>query len=235
MKFPDIDNFNADDQYFEEIFPGVWLMDDHRWAYYIWEKARFENRSEGPFALVHLDCHWDGVNDFHGEPSAVRRLLELNDIEGIYSLVRENVDVRTHSFIAPAIIRGLVDEVHFYCKQVCTGPGLYPPFLKEHKTRQFIHQSVESLVSRQILKPVIFDLDLDLFNNSDMWDEGDLWADEEIADFLSMCSGMVQSSSIVTAAMSFGYSGTEQDTRHLTRLFTSFARRFRSLVTPART
>jgi hypothetical protein len=42
MKFPDIDNFKMDDQYFEEIFPGVWLMDDHRWAYYVWEKVHFE-------------------------------------------------------------------------------------------------------------------------------------------------------------------------------------------------
>jgi UPF0489 domain len=230
MKFPDIDHFEADDQYFEEIFPGVWLMDDHRWAYYIWEKIRFETGNNGPYALVHLDCHWDGVNDFHGEPSAIKELIEINDMEGIYSLVQKNTDVRKHSFVAPAIIRGLVDEVHFYCKQACTGPGLYPPFLKQHKARQVIHQGVEALLSRKISKPVIFDIDLDLFNNFDMWDEGDLWPDAEITEFLSMCSGMVQSASVVTAAMSFGYSGTEKDTRHLTRLFTSFARRFKSLL-----
>jgi hypothetical protein len=170
------------------------------------------------------------VNDFHGDPSAVRELAGIHDMEGIYSLVQRNRDVRKHSFIAPAIIRGLVDEVHFYCKQVCTGPGLYPPFLKEHRARQFIHQGIESLLSHRISKPVIFDIDLDLFNNSDMWDEGDLWTDPEIVEFLSICSHMVRSSSVVTAAMSFGYSGTEEDTRHLTRLFASFARRLKSLT-----
>jgi UPF0489 domain len=227
MKFPDIDNFKADDQYFEEVFPGIWLMDDHRWAYYIWEKVFLENRNARPFALVHLDCHWSGVNDFHGDPSAVKKLVEIHDIDSIYSLLQKNIDVRKDSFIAPAIIRGLVDEVHFYCKQTCTGPGLYPPFLKEHNTRQFIHERMKSLISHRFSKPIIFDIDLDLFNKSEMWDEGDLWTDREILEFLSMCSDMIQSSSVVTAAMSFGYSGTEQDTRHVTRLFTSFIKGLR--------
>ena len=79
----------------------------------------------------------------------------------------------------------------------------------------------------RLTKPLIFDIDLDLFNRSDMWDEGDLWADAEIIELLSMCSGMIQSSLVVTAAMSFGYSGTGQDTRHLTRLFTSFIQELR--------
>jgi len=227
MKFPDIDNFKTDDQYFEEIFPGVWLMDDHRWAYYVWEKMFLQKKNEWPFALVHVDCHWDGVNDFYGNPSAVKELVGMNDIDSIYSLVQKNKDVRKDSFIAPAIIRGLVDEVHFYCKQTCTGPGLYPPFLKEHNAGQFIHRNIESLISHQISKPIIFDIGLDIFNKSDMWDEGDIWKEIEIFEFLWKCSNMIQSSSIVTTAMSFGYSGTEKDTRHLTRLFTSFIKDLR--------
>ncbi len=227
MKFPDINNFKMNDRYFEEIFPGIWLMDDHRWAYYIWERVLLENRSEGPYALVHLDCHWDGVNDFHGDPSAIKKLVELHDINSIYTLVEKKMGVQKDSFIAPAIIRGLIDEVHFYCKQTCIGPGLYPPFLMEHNARQIIHEKMKSLISYQISKPIIFDIGLGLFNKSGMWDEGDLWTDQEIADFLWMCSDMIQSSSVVTAAMSFGYSGTEQDTRHLTRLFTSFIKDLR--------
>lgn len=230
MTFPDIDSFRADDQYLEEIFPGVWLMDDHRWAYYVWEKVRREMKIEGPLTLVHLDCHWAGINDFHGEPEAVTGLTGIDDMEGIYSLVRENRDVRRHSFIAPAIIRGLVDEVHFYCTQEGTGPGLYPPFVKQHNAKQRIHKGIESLASRTIAKPFIFDIDLDLFNNTEMWQEGDLWQDRDIQEFLSACSSMIQSAAVITAAMSFGYSGTEQDTRHLTRLFVSFVRRFRSMV-----
>jgi len=227
MKFPDIDDFTTDDQYFEEIFSGIWLMDDHRWAYYIWEKAILENRIEGPCALVHLDHHWDGVNDFHGDPAAIKKLVGTYDIGDIYSLVEKKMGVQKDSFIAPAIIRGLIDEVHFYCKQTCIGPGLYPPFLKENNTRQFIHEKMKSLLSHQITKPIIFDIGFGLFNKSDMWDEGELWPDKEIIEFLWMCSDMIQSSSVVTAAMSFGHSGTEQDTRHLTKLFASFIKDLR--------
>ncbi len=195
-------------------------MDDHRWAYYIWERVLLENRSEGPYALVHLDCHWDGVNDFHGDPSAIKKLVELHDINSIYTLVEKKMGVQKDSFIAPAIIRGLIDEVHFYCKQTCIGPGLYPPFLMEHNARQIIHEKMKSLISYQISKPIIFDIGLGLFNKSGMWDEGDLWTDQEIADFLWMCSDMIQSSSVVTAAMSSVIPEPSRSTRHLTRLFT---------------
>jgi len=167
------------------------------------------------------------VNDFHGDPSAVKKLVEIRDLENIYLLVEKKMGVQKDSFIAPAIKRGLVDEVHFYCRQTCTGPGLYPPFLKVYGAKQFIHEKMKSLLSHQISKPIIFDIGLGLFNKSGMWDEGDLWTDQEIAEFFWMCSDMIQSSSVVTAAMSFGYSGTEQDTRHLTKLFTSFIKDLR--------
>jgi hypothetical protein len=39
MKHGDTENSFRGDFYFEEIHPNVWLMDDHRWAYYIWERS----------------------------------------------------------------------------------------------------------------------------------------------------------------------------------------------------
>ncbi len=228
MKFTDIDNFKTNDSYFEEILPNVWLMDDHRWAYYIWEKIFFDKENQLPLTLIHLDCHWNGVNDFYGNPSSVEELKKINDINDIYSLVYENVNIRNDSFIAPAIIRGLIDEIHFFCKETCTGPGLYPPFMKEYNARQFMYGDIGSLVSNPILKPFIFDIDLDLFNKSEMWDEGDLMTDQEIMEFLSLCTCMIQLSSLVTVSMSFGYSGTEDDTRHLTKLFSSFIKDLKS-------
>ena len=90
LKYPHIDSFKANSQYVEEIFPGIWLMDDHRWAYYVWEKVFLENGGDGPCALVHLDCHWSGVNDFHGDAETVKKLIEISDIEGIRSLVQDN-------------------------------------------------------------------------------------------------------------------------------------------------
>jgi len=222
MKFSDIDSFSSNDSYFEEIFPDVWLMDDHRWAYYIWEKIFFDKKNLLPVTLIHLDCHWNGVNDFHGNPPAVEELTKIKDINNIYCLVHENANIRNDSFIAPAIIRGLINEIHFFCKETCTGPGLYPPFMKEYNARQFMYENIESLISNNISKPVIFDIDLDFFNKSEMWDEGNLMTDLEIMEFLSLCTPMIKISSLVTASMSFGYSGTEDDTRHLAKLFYSF-------------
>jgi len=66
MKYPNIDSFETNDSYYEEIYPNIWLMDDHRWAYFIWEQCLNRNRIKKPYALLHLDYHWDGVNDFFG-------------------------------------------------------------------------------------------------------------------------------------------------------------------------
>ncbi len=216
MKYPRIEQFHLNGKYFEEIYPNLWLMDDHRWSYYIWECFSHRNQGRLPLALIHADQHWDGVNDFF-KPSDEARLRSIRTIEEISDLASRASLVRKDSFIAPAIIRGIINEIHFYCFQTDTEPGLDKPLLKKHNSKQFIHHELNSLIERPP-KGSLFDLDLDLFNRSEMWEEGNLWENKEILHFLDICSGIIGSSSLVTIAMSFGYSGSRDDTRYLTEL-----------------
>ena len=64
---------------------------------------------------------------------------------------------------------------------------------------------------------MIFDLCLDLFNRSDDWAEGDLWSDAEIDGFLGEVARLITAAELVTVSMSFNYSGTAENTRHLTK------------------
>jgi len=215
MKVTDTENLKPDDFYFEEIHPNVWLMDDHRWAYYVWEKSLQQNRGE-KFALVHLDYHWDGVNDFRSatDQDMLRGVSELGEI---YRMVAEERYVQKDSFIAPAIIRGLIEEVHFLCFQRDAARGIDPDLLDRYGSKQFFHPDLNSLLKHAPLGS-LFDIDLDIFNKSAHWAEGDLWTDIEISQFLDGCIKLLQSSPLATIAMSFNYSGSKDNTRYLSRI-----------------
>ncbi len=194
-------------------------MDDHKWAYYVWEKYRCKSVHNPPFTLVHLDRHWDGVDDFTNNPSEKEKLIKIDTLKPIYQLLASGSNlIRKDSFIAPAIMRDLVNEIHFYCTQTDTEIGIDEPLLREFEARQFIHVDIKSLIERVSGQRIFFDIDLDLFNKSDMFLEGDLWEENEIVDFIDQCSPILKNSSTITISMSFGYSGTQQDMYYLTKL-----------------
>jgi len=144
-------------------------------------------------------------------------LRGIIDIEEIYKIIIDGKHfVRKDSFIAPAVIREIINEIHFLCLQDDTTPALDEELLGKYNSRQFIHRNLQSLVSCTP-KGALFDIDLDIFNKSDYWGTGDLWTDSEILDFLWGCSGLIKSSPLITIAMSFNYSGSEDDTKFLTR------------------
>ena len=67
--------------------------------------------------------------------------------------------------------------------------------------------------------PLIFDLCLYLFNHADDLEfEGVLWTDADVLEFLEATSSHILTAAVVTISLSFGYSGTEEDTRHLAQL-----------------
>ncbi len=68
--------------------------------------------------------HYDGVFEIEDE-IGFRSLAELKAIEAI---VRADVQVRMDSFIAPAVIRGYIAELHFHCLQCDTDRGLLKEF-----------------------------------------------------------------------------------------------------------
>jgi hypothetical protein len=124
-----IDDMVSDDSYFEEISPNIWLMDDHRWAYYIWELYTHRNPGKQPCTLIHIDYHWDDTNDFQDNSSI--EILKQANINRLYKLVKQNEYPITYdSFLAPAVIRGLFDKIHFYCFQDLMIIDLIHPFAR---------------------------------------------------------------------------------------------------------
>jgi len=212
----DYARLKEDDAYFEVLGGGLWLMDDHRWALIAWEQAAVV--AETPYVLVHADYHWDGCYDAHECP-AKEALLVQADVPALFELVKAADWIRYDSFIAPAIVRRLVDEVHYYCKQQDHYDiGIDDDLLRRFAAFQQFHETPESLALVAPGRPLIFDLCLDLFNRPDKNDkmyEGVLWSDDEVMAFLGHVKELVQRARIVTVSLSFGYSGTVADTRHL--------------------
>lgn len=205
-----------DARYHQHLGDKTWLVDDHRWAYYAWEKER-KNLAITKYSLIHVDQHWDGVNDFHNSPEKEQELVNA-DLDEIRALVEEDRWISFDSFIAPALIRGFIDEVHFYCKQENTEVGLDLELLEKWGVHQYIHDDLHSLKSIETTSPVIFDFCLDVFNSSGNLYSGEIWPDQKVIELLEACKEYVTSAEIVTISLSFGYSGTRADTIRLADL-----------------
>lgn len=201
-----------DETFRVEIAPDFWLMDHHKWAFYIWAKNKVNINK----TLLHLDYHWDGVNDFHNQPE-ISKKLKTCDLDYIEELMEERY-ITSDSFIAPAIIANIFNEVHFLCYQKDTEIGLYSEFIKEYKVNQFIHKDIDGVVKQLSNKRIAFDLDIDIFNHSEYYLTGDLWQETEIIHFLEKYEPLIKNADIITVAMSYGYSGTKEDTHSLTEL-----------------
>jgi len=116
------------------------------------------------------------------------------------------------------VIRGLVSDVHFFCLQDNAAQGLDAELLISSGARQTLHEEAVALSQANFEAPLIFDLCIDLFNRSDQWDTGELWSDAEIATFIEQMRPVIEQALIVTVSLSFGYSGSEADTRRLAAL-----------------
>ena len=206
---PIIDYIVEGDDYYEEIFPNIWLMDNHKWAFWAWINFFLRSTIEMPITLYHFDYHWDAVNDFTCETALSS--ISQNKLSEMYRLLKEDYILKD-GFIAPAIIKCFFNEIHFYCKQKDTQVGFSTEFLKDCASKQYIHKSIEDITSTKINKKYAFDLDIDLFNDSEMFLESDLWPKSKRDNFFSKCEPLILNASIITIAMSFGFSGTKEDT-----------------------
>jgi len=64
--------FANNEEYFEEIYPNIWIMNNHKWSLYCWEQYREKN--DIPSTLVHLDYHWDAINDYSENESLIKNM-----------------------------------------------------------------------------------------------------------------------------------------------------------------
>lgn len=209
----DFASLEPNNDFLKEVAPNVWLMDNHKWALYAWE-AHCRASGVGRFVLVHADYHWDGVDEFFERPDAESRLLAA-DLAELLTMIRDEDGIQYDSFIAPAVRRGLIEELHFFCTQDDSDPGIDEHLRVSGRIKQFIHEDVNELAALTIDAPLIFDLCLDLFNESDYMDEGDIWPDAEVAAFMDVVRNLVTKANLVTVSLSFGCSGTREDTRRL--------------------
>ena len=207
-------NLVQDNNYNEYLGSDIWLVDNHKWAFYIWQEQGIE-RCIDKFSLIHIDYHWDGGYDFHNNREKEEE-LKNSDLSQIHDFVSEEIFIRYDSFIAPAIVRGLVDDVHFYCLQDDNwGKGIDDELIEEVGASQTIHDDMGTLLAHKFQQPYVFDFCLDIFNKTDMYLQGDIWSDAEINNFLISCEDLVRNAELVTVSLSFGYSGTVEDTRRL--------------------
>lgn len=211
----DLATLHPDETFTVDLGGGLWLMDNHKWALLAWERSRTASR----FELVHADFHWDGVDDFAGDEGSQAALMSAstNDLEAMTAADRY---IRFDSFIAAAVRRGLLSRVHFFClEDEGSDEGLDESLCEKFGVQQVVHRDIKSLAAIEPAHPVIFDLCLDLFNRSnDLEYEGDLWSDDEVIAFIEAMAQHITAADVVTVSLSFGYSGTEVDTRHLAEL-----------------
>ena len=212
----DFRKLREDPDLLKQLPVGIWLMDDHKWALLVWEQHRRQAGGH-QYSLMHADFHWDAVDDFIDDDAA-QAALRAATVEELRAMTADADYIKYDSFIAPAIRLGLLTEVHFYCVQADSEP-LDESLCNEFCVRQVIHSDLQSLVTAAPPRPLIFDLCLDLFNrDDDMQYGGDLWSDTDVLAFLESVKHHIRDAELVTISLSFGYSGTEHDTRHLAEL-----------------
>jgi len=190
----------AQDLEHEELEPNFWTMSNHKWALLAWASAELGQSA----ALVHLDWHWDGINDFR-DPESRGELSALVSLDELREMIADRDRLVDYaSFIAPAILLGLVDEVHFYCLQDDTTPGLSSDLLDETGAKEYRHHNIDDLLltAAKLGKPILFDLDVDLFNKATPFYSDGPEYHERIRFFLGKCSDLIQRAAVVTIAKS---------------------------------
>jgi hypothetical protein len=202
-------SFQKNENYFKEIYPNIWIMDNHKWALYCWEQYRIKNQI--PSTLVHLDYHWDAINNYFEDESLVKNM----DLKALYNEIKNNI-IRCDSFITPAIIRDYIDKVVFHCFQTDT-IGFDGDFIKRYNTTQNIHNNIEDLVNEIEKQEIILDIDLDIFNTLGM-SMGSVWCKEEIKTYINKINPLIKQAKIITIAMSYGYTGSSEEIEYLTKL-----------------
>lgn len=197
----------------EKISRNIFIMDNHKWAYYIWWKYR----NIIPNILLHLDYHWDGIDSFQYNKGMLK-IFQKFDNSKMYSFIKKDKYIREDSFITPALITNIFKEVHFLCFQNDTDIGIDESLLDNYNAKQFLYNSSDEVVNSLSNQSIVFDLDLDIFNKSDYHDTGDLWKENEIIDFLGRFIKIIKRAPIITIAYSYSYSGSKKDTNYLANL-----------------
>jgi hypothetical protein len=210
----ELGHLEQNEEFLRALPNGIWLMDNHKWALSVWAHQHKGVRR----CLFHADHHWDAVDLFYGDELAQTQLLAA-DIQTLDEWILEENRIQYDAFIAPAVRMGLFEQVHFLCTQKDdTDKGLDSALCAAADVFQRLHDGIDSFAAVTPKAPIVFDLCLDLFNESTTYYGSELWSDDQIISTVTSFEHHVRAAELVTVSLSFGYSGTKNDTRRLAAL-----------------
>ena len=175
-----------------------------------------EKPSRAPLPLLHADYHWDAVNEWQTDEE-VSEICQISSLSGIKEVILSG-SIKYDNFIFPEVIRRRINEVYFYCffnDNPTHGFAVGNP--EKYGAKQFICRDLDKLVKAVSGRPVLFDLDIDVFNYSEIGAETDYWDDAKIDGFFRRCRHAISDAPVVTIAISFGCSGEENDAKKLAK------------------
>lgn len=203
----------------------IYLMDQHKWAFYIWELAKEKGLIKPNATLFHVDAHLDDcpfVLEDNPEYINISGKDNLKDFTESY--------IKIDTFIWPAFGRKTINNIIYVSDYWKSDPF-------EDWTREYVKgrnyegirvksiQELKELLSLGELEPYIQDnslilnIDLDFFNNEDFYGHNPkLKPDKDVIESLTYLKN-IYNWDLITVSLSPEYCGGEDACNHLFQLF----------------
>ncbi|MDV3448807.1 UPF0489 family protein [Bacillus safensis] len=203
----------------------IFLMDQHKWAFYIWELAREEGLIMPNATLFHVDAHLDDV------PSVLQDNPEYIDIEGLENIKSfTDKSIQNFTFIWPAFGRETINNIIYVSDFSRSDP--FEEWTRENVAGRIYEgirvHSIEELKDSILLGEVepyvhnnslILNLDLDFFNEEEFYDrDPKIKSDQEVMESLTYLKNLYKWD-LITVSLSPEYCGGEEACDHLLKLF----------------
>ena len=211
-----LNNLESDDSYFEEISTNVWITDNHKWAFYVWEKYLADNGLQ-KIGLVHIDYHYDSVDDISdtGLEDEVKDWT-LEEIK-IQTESGNSGPIRWDSFIAPFIYRGRVLWIKWLCFDEEDEPGFLIAPEAMPKVVENFYDSSGQLSQHTFGDPYILDICLDYFSTEGDGIENRPRENTFVDSVLADCEVVIANAALITVSLSFASFNTAEDVKVLAK------------------
>jgi hypothetical protein len=200
-------------------------MDQHKWAFYIWELAKEKELIKPNATLFHVDAHLDD------RPWVIEdnpEYINITGLENLKSFTCKHLDI--DNFIWPAFGRETINKIIYVSDFSSSDP--FEEWTREHVEGRIyegirVHsiQELNESISLGQVDPYIQDnslilnLDLDFFNEADLYNsDPQLKSDQEVIESLTYLKNL-NNWDLITVALSPEYCGGEEACNHLFQLF----------------